>query len=117
MSNGNIIVDAFDSALSLLGVGYAEVEFEKAMPRRDSVVTCEVPENTKHVLVAVTCVAFSFGSVQAPQEAPFCRMLHQVVKREILNGMFKVDVRAFIQAKSENVPWSGVIQLEIMCFG
>jgi hypothetical protein len=40
-----------------------------------------------------------------------------VVKQNITGTSFKVDVRAFLQNKGEDIPWSGVIHLEILCFG
>lgn len=118
MGNGEVIkIEAFRTAYSLLGVGYAAVDFEEGIPRRDHMVTCEVPENTEHVLVAITCAGFTYGSVDHAKESQFSRMLHQVVKQDISGRTFKVDVRAYLQNKHEDVPWSGVIHVEIMCFG
>ena len=117
MGNEDMVtIKAFDMPYSLLGVGYAKVSFDLGTLEGLEPVNCKVPPDTKHVLVAVTSVALTYGSLDAPQEAPFAKIYHQALKKDIVSNTFTFDVLAHLQ-NNKLSPWSGEIQLEIMCFG
>jgi len=76
-----------------------------------------VLQGTKAVHAGISGVALTFGYVNALQVGPLSTVISQVITGEIMDAECELDVLALLRGENSTTPWSGIMNMDVMCFG
>lgn len=112
-----ITVDSIGSTVSLIS-GIPPIVFDPGVDYGNMPVTLNVPAGTKYFLVNITRVNLAFVDLVKPRAGKLGKVMFDVTEKKLHGTKCSFSVLAWLQSvDSPQVPWTGEVAIEVLCFG